>query len=483
MVFNSLQFGVFFVVVFTTYVLIHRRLTLRNAFLLVASYYFYGAWDWRFLSLIIISTLLDYTCGRLLDRAARIEAQGDEPDKLKRRRKLILLASVAGNLGILGFFKYCDFFVGSAVEALTALGLPFRYETLGIILPVGISFYTFQTLSYTIDLYRKKIPVEKNLLTFAVYVAFFPQLVAGPIERASRLLPQVASVRRLSLARFYEGCYLIFWGLFKKIVVADNLATIVDSAFQGSTPTGGTALVALYAFAFQIYCDFSGYSNIARGCSKTMGFDLMVNFNLPYFATSPRDFWRRWHISLSTWLRDYLYIPLGGNRKGPWRTKVNLMLTMVLGGIWHGAAWTFVIWGAYHGVLLIAHRALEPFLSRYLTFQGRFRRSVWQWLRVLFVFHLTCLGWLIFRATSVAQIGSFLRAIVTSFHITGSGMKGLLTFTSILVIVNLFQYVRNDTKVVGRMPVFARGVFYAALFLVCMLYGEFAGAEFIYFQF
>ena len=463
--------------------LIHRRLTARNAFLLAASYYFYGAWDWRFLGLIIVSTVLDYTCGRLLERSARMQRQGAGDGKLQRRRKYILAASLVGNLGILGFFKYCDFFVGSAVETLTSLGLPLRYDTLNIILPVGISFYTFQTLSYTIDLYRKMIPVEKNLLTFGVYVAFFPQLVAGPIERAGRLLPQVASVRRVTPGKFYDGCYLILWGLFKKILIADNLAHIVDAAFDGPAPGGGAALVALYAFAFQIYCDFSAYSDIARGCAKCMGFELMVNFRLPYFATSPRDFWSRWHISLSTWLRDYLYIPLGGNRKGPLRTNVNLMLTMVLGGIWHGAAWTFVIWGVYQGLLLIAHRAMEPFLKRHFTFRRPLARGLWFVARVALVFHLTCLGWLIFRATSLAQIGEFLSTMVSSFSLRGTGIKGLAAFTFILIVMQVFQYVRKDLQIVRRLPVYARGGFYAALFLICMLYGEFEGAEFIYFQF
>jgi len=317
---------------------------------LLASYFFYGCWDWRFLGLIWLSTIVDFACGRELDKRKRGTTGEDggpssEPYFHSRRgRRTILFVSVAANLGILGFFKYFDFFVGSAATLLDMIGLPLERRLLNVILPVGISFYTFQTLSYTIDIYRGQIRAHGSLLDFAVFVAFFPQLVAGPIVRAREFIPQVSRRRHLNLDQIYEGGYLILWGLFKKVVIADNLALLVDGVFQSDAPLlGGTVLVALYAFSVQIYCDFSGYSDIARGCAKMMGFEIRLNFKLPYFESNPAEFWRRWHISLSTWLRDYLYIPLGGNRKGATRTCINLALTMILGGLWHGAAWTFVL--------------------------------------------------------------------------------------------------------------------------------------------
>ncbi|MDA1306433.1 MAG: MBOAT family protein, partial [Acidobacteria bacterium] len=313
--------------------------------LLVASYVFYGAWDYRFLSLLGISTIIDYVVAlRMADAAGR-------------HRKAWLIVSLVTNLGLLGFFKYFNFFVDSGNALLIALGVDPMPMRLHIVLPVGISFYTFQTLSYTIDVYRGKLDPTRSLRDFALFVAYFPQLVAGPIERATHLLPQVLNPRRLSMPLLHQGLWLISWGLFKKMVIANNLAIVVDRTFAaGSGATGAEYLIAIYAFAFQIYCDFSGYSDIARGLAALMGIDLMVNFNNPYAATNPREFWRRWHISLSTWLRDYLYVPLGGNRGALWQTYRALMLTMLLGGIWHGAQWTFVVWGLYHGVWLAVHR-------------------------------------------------------------------------------------------------------------------------------
>ncbi|MFC1453529.1 MBOAT family O-acyltransferase, partial [Verrucomicrobiota bacterium] len=347
MLFNTVQFFVFFAVVLALYAALGHRW--QNRLLLAASYVFYGSWDWRFLCLIFASTVLDYFCG--------IAIHGSRGGL---KRKLFLAFSVAGNLSLLGVFKYFDFFAYNLQRLLTLCGLDIDMPYLRVVLPVGISFYTFQTMSYTIDIYRGRLEPTRRFPDFALFVAFFPQLVAGPIERASRLLPQILNARKLTAARFYEGGYLILWGLFKKVFVADNLATIVDPVFAlDGSPGGGQVLVALYAFAFQIYCDFSGYSDIARGVGKCLGFDIMLNFRLPYFARNPRDFWQRWHISLSSWLRDYLYIPLGGNRRGSARTYANLAIVMLLGGLWHGAAGTFILWGGYHGFLLIAHRWLS----------------------------------------------------------------------------------------------------------------------------
>jgi len=346
MLFNSLEFAVFMVVVYGLYLVLNHKW--QNRMLLVASYIFYGAWNWRFLSLIFISTVLDYICGIKIYNSNSV-----------KRKRFFLFLSVFGNLSILGFFKYFNFFVGDLTALINYFGFSFQTHSLNIILPVGISFYTFQTMSYTIDIYRDKLRPTRRFFDFALFVAFFPQLVAGPIERARNLLPQILSPRTFSVDRFYEGCYLIFWGLFQKIVIADNLAKMVVPVFGDWQYESGKVLLALYAFAFQIFCDFAGYSNIARGLGRVMGFEIMVNFRLPYFATNPREFWRRWHISLSSWLRDYLYIPLGGSRKGAIFTCRNILITMLLGGLWHGAAWTFVFWGVYHSFLLVAHRGVE----------------------------------------------------------------------------------------------------------------------------
>lgn len=348
MLFNSFDFLLFFVVVFIVQRLLpHRQ---RNLFLLATSYFFYSCWDWRFLSLIMISTLVDFYCGRAIF--------GSNVNKIRKR---YIVISILTNLGILGFFKYAGFFVDSANILISSLGHNPTSFHLNIVLPVGVSFYTFQTMSYTIDIYRKQVKPAENIIDFALFVAFFPQLVAGPIERAKNFLPQVLKKPVVSSSMIMEGGWLVFWGLFKKSVIADNMAIIVDQAFSSSSLAGGDLLIAVYAFAIQIYCDFSGYSDMARGIAKMMGYNLMLNFKVPYFATNPSEFWRRWHISLSSWLRDYLYIPLGGNRNGRLQTYRNLFVTMLLGGLWHGAAWKFVLWGAYHGTLLALHRIMSKF--------------------------------------------------------------------------------------------------------------------------
>ena len=481
MYFNSFQFAFFFAIVFAVVLLLRNCVRARNAFLLVASYYFYACWDWRFLSLIFISTTVDYLCGLALnvDRA-----DPDAPPPRTPRRKLILVTSLATNLGLLGFFKYCDFFAASAAAALQRFGIEIDVRTLDIVLPVGISFYTFQTLSYTIDLYRGRITTERNPLNFALYVAFFPQLVAGLIERASRLLPQMGRPSRITWPRLCSGFYLICWGLFKKVVLADNIARVADEVFAMQQPTAGAVLIGAYAFAIQIYCDFSAYSDIARGAARCIGFDLMLNFNLPYFAPNPAEFWHRWHISLSTWLRDYLYIPLGGNRRGTRRTYANLMVVMLLGGLWHGAAWTFVLWGLYHGILLCVHRALKPFLERTLQPQRLLTVRLWKAARIVFFFHLTCIGWLIFRADSLAQLASFLTPEAT----LGIGLNASLNMTFVacvlaLLAVQVAQYRKDDLDVIFHAPTPARGLLYAAGILAFLFFGEYGGNAFIYFQF
>ena len=339
-------------------------------------------------------------------------------------------------------------------------------------------------MSYVIDVYRREIPPTRNLVQFATFVSFFPHLVAGPIMRPTTLLPQVASRRRFDLQQFYGGAYLIFWGLLKKVVVADNLAVIVNDLFgRWETLDGGSALLAIYAFAFQIYGDFSGYTDIARGVSKCLGFELSLNFNLPYFATSPRDFWNRWHISLSQWLRDYVYISLGGSRGGTFRTYRNLMVTMILGGLWHGAAWTFVIWGVYQGLLLVLHRAAEPWLKR-IEPSDPIERACWTGLRIVVTFHLVCLGWLIFRAGSVEQVLGMLSAIVHRPAVPAAAYLLPVLVTIIpLCLVQLVQYLADDLDVIARTPWYVRSGFYTACFYAIVLGGNFGGQQFIYFQF
>jgi D-alanyl-lipoteichoic acid acyltransferase DltB (MBOAT superfamily) len=335
-----------------------------------------------------------------------------------------------------------------------------------------------------IDVYRKDIKPTKNLLEFATFVSFFPHLVAGPIMRPTTLLPQIASPRKFKLDQFYDGAYLIFWGLTKKVVVADNLAPIVNDLFnRWQTIDGGLALLAIYAFAFQIYCDFSGYTDAARGIAKCLGIELALNFNLPYFATSPQDFWNRWHISLSKWLRDYLYIPLGGSRKGTFNTYRNLMLTMIIGGLWHGAAWTFILWGTYQGLILVAHRLSRPLLDR-INPANPIDQACWKAVRIVATFHMVCLGWLIFRSGSVEQLRGMIDAIVYRPAIPASAYLLPVAITILpLLAVQFAQFVSKDLDLVSRTPWYVRSVFYTLCFYAFVLAGEFGGSQFIYFQF
>jgi alginate O-acetyltransferase complex protein AlgI len=473
MVFNSLHFLWFFVVVYAAYLLLPHRA--QNWLLLAASYYFYAAWDWRFLGLPIGSTLVDYTCALALDKTSN-----------PSRRRALLCASLGFNLTLLAFFKYFNFFADNLHAVFGALGWRVDFVTLRVLLPIGISFYTFVTMSYVIDVFRREIRPTRNLIDFAVFVAYFPHLVAGPILRASRLLPQIASARHVTSDQLRDGAWLIAWGFFQKIFVADNLAGLANTIFEpGTRHTGINVLLGVYAFGFQIYGDFAGYSNIARGTSKLMGIELIENFRFPYLVRSPQEFWRHWHISLSTWLRDYLYIPLGGNRGTPWQTRRNLLITMVLGGLWHGAAWTFVLWGLYHGLLLIVYRAAAPLdaAQRWALGPSAFAR-VFGWA---IMFHLTCVGWLIFRARSARQLGDLSLSLLTNFSPTSADVRGLVApfvlFTVPLLIVHACEAYFDDVLVVRRLPLAMRYSVYAATFYLTMLFGNFGGSEFIYFQF
>jgi alginate O-acetyltransferase complex protein AlgI len=466
LLFNSYVFWLFFLLVVLAYWrLPHRG---QNRLLLVASYVFYGWWDWRFLSLIAISTLVDFV-------AARGIADGG-----RRRRRLFLLLSICTNLGLLGACKYYGFFAAELARLLAVMGLGASLPALQVVLPVGISFYTFQTMGYTIDVYRGRARPAKNLLDFALFVCFFPQLVAGPIERYERLMPQILAPRTASSSRFSEGLYHVLVGLFKKVVIADNMAPLANAVF-GSAPAsldGGTVLVGLYAFAFQIYSDFSGYSSLARGLARWLGFDLSQNFRMPYFAVDPRDLWRRWHITLSSWLRDYLYLPLGGNRHGRPRTLRNLVLTMLLGGLWHGAGWTFLAWGLYHGLLLVLQRILP-----------RIRTALPAWRRlgaILLMFHLTCLSWLLFRAETVGQAWGLLRRIATDPAASPVAIYTLSLMAFFLVpllLLEAWQERQGDELALLARAWPLRAAVYSYFLLMLWYFPPEARYEFIYFQF
>lgn len=476
MLFNNWEFGIFFIIVYVLYrVLPHRG---QNMLLLVASYYFYGSWDWRFLSLIFISTVIDYFCGLQLQKAENAN-----------HRKMFLFISMAANLGILGFFKYFNFFTENFANLVQSFGMQANFTSLSIILPVGISFYTFQTMSYTIDIYRGKMEPTKNFLDFALFVSFFPQLVAGPIERAKNLLPQVTNPRTFNMDQFYEGTFLIFWGLFKKVFIADNLAVIVDNIFSTTDAQNGAfVILGVLAFAYQIYCDFSGYSDIARGLSKVMGFELMVNFNLPYFAVNPSDFWRRWHISLSTWLKDYLYISLGGNRNSNYQTYRNLMLTMLLGGLWHGAGWTFILWGFYQGLILVIHRFSQPILKSIYVAKTGLEKSISLWTRIVVMFFFANIGWLIFRAQSIEQIWNMTLSVLFNTSLEPfSGIKRMaaqiLFYAGPLMVIQFLQFKKDDLLMLYHTRISIKSVVYFALIILFLISGVQGGKSFIYFQF
>ena len=391
MLFNSLDFAIFLPIVFLLYWFVaQKNLRLQNSVIVVASYIFYGWWDWRFLSLITFSTVVDYLVGKKL---------GTEDKQLKR--KVLLCTSIIVNVGLLGFFKYYNFFLENFIDAFSLFGMQINANSLNIILPVGISFYTFQTLSYTIDVYKKKLEPTKDFIAFSAFVCFFPQLVAGPIERATNLLPQFYKKRTFEYHKAVDGMRQILWGLFKKVVIADNCAEFANQIFNNSADMNGSTLVlgAIF-FTFQIYGDFSGYSDIAIGTSRLFGFDLKQNFATPYFSRDIAEFWRRWHISLSTWFRDYLYIPLGGSRGGTWMKVRNTFAIFLVSGFWHGANWTFIIWGALNAIyflpLLLTNNNRK---NLGVVAEGKLLPSFRELFAMLITFILTVFAWIFFRYT------------------------------------------------------------------------------------
>jgi D-alanyl-lipoteichoic acid acyltransferase DltB (MBOAT superfamily) len=450
----------------------------QNVLLLISSYFFYGWWDWRFLTLILISTVVDYQCARFISRS----------DNLIHRR-FLLSVSIIVNLTFLGFFKYFDFFIDSTSRALAFLGLPVSPTVLGILLPPGISFYTFQELAYIVDVYQKKLKPSESLIDYALFISLFPHLIAGPIQRPSHLLPQVQNPRTFDSRRFFDGLMLIVTGLFRKTVIADQCALLANAAFSGKLgdPSLPVTMIGIYAFAWQIYGDFSGYSDIARGSAQLLGFHFMVNFRQPYLSRSVQEFWQRWHISLSSWLRDYLYIPLGGNRQGEAKTYRNLMSTMLLGGLWHGANWTFVIWGGIHGIWLSLERIGRALIGKSgkQVVEDRGLCSVRGWMQRFFIFHLICFTWVFFRAASAGQAFHYLSGL-SHFewrpeYLTAS--KFLLVFTLPLFLLDLRSEAKDEEYAFERAPEIIRFGFACVLCILIALFSANAISAFIYFQF
>lgn len=477
MLFNSIAFLVFLPCVFIVYWFVFKKhLKAQNLFLLATSYLFYGWWDYRFLALIAASTLVDYCIGLAMAN-----------ENVRKKRKLLLIFSLVFNLGLLGFFKYFNFFIDSWVETWEAFGIAMHISSLNIILPVGISFYTFQTLSYTIDVYRKKIEPTKGFVDFATFVAFFPQLVAGPIERASNLLPQFKIPRVFDYNLAKSGVHLILWGLFQKMVIADSCATYVNIIFNNYENLNSLTLMtgAIY-FAFQIYGDFAGYSNIAIGVARLFGFRLMRNFNYPYFSRDIAEFWRRWHISLSTWFRDYLYIPLGGSKGSKEKQIRNVFIIFVVSGFWHGANWTFVFWGALNALyflpLLLAKNNRK---HMDIIAENSWLPNWKEFLKILITFSLTCVAWIFFRSDSISDSFSYLNILFTNLdfglqYLSMERYNVELFLLLLLFIITEWIFRKQEEPITGKYSKLK-----AVITIFCILtlgvYSE--HQQFIYFQF
>ena len=482
MLFNSLDFAIFLPIVFLLYWFVaQKNLKLQNALIVVASYVFYGWWDWRFLSLIIFSTVVDYLVGQRL----RTE------DK-QSKRKVLLWTSIIVNLGFLGFFKYYNFFLENFVDAFSLFGMQINANSLNIILPVGISFYTFQTLSYTIDVYRKKLEPTKDFMAFSAFVCFFPQLVAGPIERATNLLPQFYKKRTFEYHKAVDGMRQILWGLFKKIVIADNCAEFANQIFNNSIDySGSTLLLGAIFFTFQIYCDFSGYSDIAIGTSRLFGFDLKQNFATPYFSRDIAEFWRRWHISLSTWFRDYLYIPLGGSRGGTWMKVRNTFAIFLVSGFWHGANWTFIIWGGLNAIyflpLLLSNNNRK---NLGVVAEGKLLPSFRELFAMLTTFMLTVFAWIFFRAENISHAFSYIEGIfsesIFSIPFFNGRLQAFITLSLIIFFLVIEWFARGDKHALEKLILPLKNPYrYILYILLSLLVFLMAGepGEFIYFQF
>jgi len=486
--FHSLDFIRFFIAVFLLYWLLPQKR--RNALLLLASYLFYSSWDYRFLSLMLISTFANYVCG------IRIH-ESTEPAK----RRLYLLISLAVSLSLLGLFKYFNFFVENLVSLLNLMGLSLNYTTLDIILPLGISFYTFQALSYTIDIYRKKIAPTRNIVDFSLFIAYFPQLIAGPIERARNLIPQLEAEKSLMRINAVEGLYLFLYGAFKKVVIADSFGALVDMIYAMPNPSGAHVLLALYAFAIQIYCDFSGYSNMARGISNFFGIKLSVNFNLPFFSEDVQQLIKRWHITLTSWIWEYVYVPLflylpsrtmlariGNSRlKYYLSAMATTFITLLVFGLWHGAAWNFVLNGVYLFAVIMAFNVAKLAFDRYFKSGSAFMPFwVVKPIKTLVTLNSLLYGLLLFRARSIHQI-----LVLTGALFSGISFRELFALIPLqlyvlalfLVLYEAVQYFKNDQLLLCRQPAYAQVIFYITLFFIYLWVGASSENSFIYFQF
>jgi len=477
MLFNSFEFALFFVTFLVVFFAAPARL--QPYILLIASYVFYMSWRPSFAILLALTTVVDYTTALIMARARNETA-----------RKAAMLTALAINLGILGTVKYLDFMITNVVGVAGLLGYALPHHALGLVLPLGISFYTFQSIGYTLDVYHRRVEAERDFLTYAQYVSFFPQLIAGPIERAAHMLPQFRTTHRLTYDNVTSGLFLVGYGLFKKMCIADAVAPAISGIYASPADYPGTyQLVAAVLFAIQIYCDFSGYSDVARGTARIMGFELMINFRQPYFATSLAEFWHRWHISLSTWFRDYLFIPLGGSRGSEGMVARNLIIVFVVSGIWHGAAWTFATWGALHGISLVIERAVLK-LTRPETWLAAPARRLLGWIWMMTV---VLVGWVFFRSPSITDALEALRSIG---HLGGVSyftfkMLNLASVELMMVVISLVVLLVVDLHLafwpqrleeLGRMRWLSTGAGLALVYYI-MLFGVFGHAEFIYFQF
>lgn len=482
MLFNSIDFAIFLPIVFILYWFVtNKNLKLQNFLIVVASYVFYGWWDWRFLSLIIFSTVVDYSVGLKLKN-----------EENKTKRKIFLWTSILVNLGFLGFFKYYNFFLYNFITAFSFFGMEIKSNSLNIILPVGISFYTFQTLSYIIDVYKRKLEPTKDFIAFSAFVSFFPQLVAGPIERATNLLPQFYNKRTFDYSKAVDGMRQILWGLFKKIVIADNCAEFANQIFNNSADMNGSTLVlgALF-FTFQIYGDFSGYSDIAIGTSRLFGFDLMRNFNFPYFSRDIAEFWRRWHISLSTWFRDYLYIPLGGSRGGTWMKVRNTFVIFIVSGFWHGANWTFIVWGALNAIYFLPLLLTNNNRNNLETVaQGKLFPNIKELSFMLLTFGLIVFAWIFFRANNIGHAIGYISEILSPSLFSIPKFAGMGRALTTIILVAIFVLVewkgREGQYAISNLGIkWKRPLRYAMYYAIIIAIFWFGGKEqqFIYFQF
>jgi D-alanyl-lipoteichoic acid acyltransferase DltB (MBOAT superfamily) len=487
MFFNSIDFAIFLPITFVLYWFVtNKNLRLQNFLIITASYIFYGWWDWRFLSLILFSTIIDYSIGISLSNQNN-----------QRKRKILLYISILINLGFLGFFKYYNFFLDNFISAFSFFGTKINASSLNIILPIGISFYTFQTLSYTIDVYKKKLEPTKNFIAFSAFVSFFPQLVAGPIERATDLLPQFYIKRNFDYTKAVDGMRQILWGLFKKIVIADNCAQNANIIFNNSNDySGSTLILGAVFFAFQIYGDFSGYSDIAIGTSRLFGFNLKQNFAFPYFSRDIAEFWRRWHISLSTWFRDYLYIPLGGSRGSNWNKIRNVFIIFIVSGFWHGSKWTFIVWGALNALYFLPLLLLNKNRNNTNTIaEGKFLPSVKEFFLMLLTFTLTVFAWIFFRAENISHattyiyemffgLNDYINYYKTYRFIYNLGTPYIIVFLSFLIIEWIGREQKYALEKFGiKWKRYLRFTFYYLIIIIIFFFTLKKDLSFIYFQF